>query len=171
MGTGSIRRIDGDSKKTTLHIKGIDDLAEKEDVLEALVGIVGSLEGKNVNIGEFRPNARNTKAISVTINSEDTNKILASKLRIGITPCNVQKRAIVDKCFKCWEPGHHPSACTGPDRLRLCHRCAQAGHVAKDCNEEDFCAICDKKGHQVGSGKCEIFRKALTQARRIERQN
>lgn len=120
-----------------------------------------------IKIGELRPNANNTQAVTVTLDKEDAEKLVKDGIiRVGVVNCTVEKRIKVTKCRRCWSYEHTATECTGTDRSKFCYKCGKDGHAAKDCTDEVACPICQTKGHITGSGKCPAFRRALNQIRR-----
>lgn len=150
----------------TVHLRGLDGLATREEVLSALEEAVGADDGTRV--GQLRPNSQNTQAVTVTMAKRLADQLLETgHLRVGPSRCQAIKRLEVRKCSRCWNFDHTSSCCKGPDRTRNCRNCGQPGHLAKDCKGVRSCVLC-KEDHVIGSGLCKAFKSALNRARRQE---
>lgn len=115
----------------TLHVRGMDAEAVKEDVTEAVKQRV-EWDDERWKITEMRPQANNTQAITLTIGTKEAKKILGDGiLTVGMVRCQVEKRLRVDRCYKCWSYDNKATECKGPDRSRSCHKCGEDGHEAK----------------------------------------
>ncbi|KAJ3661610.1 hypothetical protein Zmor_005998 [Zophobas morio] len=162
------------TKGTSYRIRVMDATTEKEEVIESLERTLGKKHGVGFRIGDLRPNTGNTKAATVMINDkEDESKMEKGIIRIGLVSCQVEQTVEVRRCYKCWTYDHTENICEGPDRRNLCYRCGKAGHSLKECQNEEECPICNKTGHKAGSGKCTLFKRALSRAKeniRSERQ-
>ncbi|KAL1487482.1 hypothetical protein ABEB36_015844 [Hypothenemus hampei] len=166
--TGLRTRVLEDSARNTIHIRGMDALCEKAEVLEALEKLIPGV-GAHLQMGEMRPFRNNTQAITININSTYLNKILAAEeIRIGCTICTIEKKYTVNKCRKCWRSGHLERDCKGEDLKERCFKCGELDHKAKDCTNNEKCPLCKEEGHRAGSGRCRDFRRHLSQLRRQE---
>lgn len=155
----------------TIHIRGIDGVTEKEELVKAMEGKLNcSLKNIDHKLSALRPFTNGTKVVTLTINKKDAEMMTKKGLWVGIAPCLVERRVKVRRCFTCW--GFDPLAaeCKGPERTR-CHNCGEEGHMAEGCQGEEFCVLCKKKGHRTKSGRCGLFKRALSAARRADRQN
>lgn len=169
---GSVRAkiVDGDGKKTTFFIRGLDELATKDEVREALIKALGEdkLSRSEVVISDPRRNARNTKAVTVTLRSDLAERLLSrGNLRVGLANCGVARRLSVPSCRKCYSYDHLAKDCVRKEQLgERCFRCYKEGHMARDCKSEQlFCPACKEEGHKMGSGKCPSFNRALAKKR------
>ncbi|KAH1029335.1 hypothetical protein HUJ05_002594 [Dendroctonus ponderosae] len=77
----------------------------------------------------------------------------------------MKARINMQRCRKCWAYGHRLSDCTGTDRSRLCFACGEEDHQ-KESTTEPNCPICQRKGHETGSGNCDAFQTLLTTAKK-----
>ncbi|CAG9773642.1 unnamed protein product [Ceutorhynchus assimilis] len=147
--------------KETFHIRGMDSLTTKEEVLEAIEEKTGKLTEHSFKLSELRPQANGTQAVTLTVEKKLAEKLTADKyIKIGLVRCYIEKNVTVERCRKCWSHNHITSNCTGPDRTKACYKCGKEGHQAKDCQEEESCPICQTNGHRAGTGKCLAFKKS-----------
>ncbi|CAH0551074.1 unnamed protein product [Brassicogethes aeneus] len=79
---------------------------------------------------------------------------------MGLTPASARPRVNIEKCHKCWEPGHIASRCAGTDRSKCCLKCGKTGHTVDKCTEEPYCPLCEQP-HRAWSGKCDRMRTLL----------
>lgn len=150
--------------KEILHIRGMDAETSKEEVTRALTETLGDETKDTTHIGELRPSQNETQAITVTVEEGTYEKLLKkgkTKLKIGLANCKIEKRIQLTQCHKCWDYNHKSQNCEGPDRSKMCYKCGQEGHISKTCQNNPYCTLCCEDGHAPGSGKCQIFRKAL----------
>jgi hypothetical protein len=143
-----------------IHLRGLDELATAEEVVEAVEKAVGP--DPNTKVGPLRPYWRHTQAVTITTSKASADKLLAAgRLRVGPTSCQAEKRVVVKRCSKCWSYDHGAGKCDGPDRTKLCVGCGKQGHQSRECKEKKSCVLCDGEEHALGSGQCKAFRKAL----------
>nr|XP_022900107.1 uncharacterized protein LOC111413383 [Onthophagus taurus] len=160
----------GDGNKEIIHIRGMDALADKEEIQTAIQEIIGKTNCK-MELGELRPMLDETRAISVKIDKQGAEILLKHRnIKIGFTRCEIERRINIQRCFKCWGFGHSSRDCSDPDRGKLCFKCGKEGHVLRDCQNEEHCPICNQEGHKAGAGKCEEFKMELNIRRNAERQ-
>lgn len=165
-----VRKIGREAKLEAIHIRGIDATTSKEEIRAAIEAKLGSTKKGQYTLGELRPNARNTMAVTLTVCREDAEKIIENKeIQIGLVRCSVEKRIALNRCFKCWSFDHQTTECKGPDRSRLCFKCGQEGHKGSECKNGKECPLCETSGHAAGSGQCNAFKRALSSARKLIR--
>lgn len=88
-----------------LHLKGLDVNTTKELVLETLKGYVERSE--SYKIGDFRPYANGTLAVSITIGEKEAEKLLKQGMIIvDMVRCHIERRIQLTKCFGCWSFDH-----------------------------------------------------------------
>ncbi|KAJ8939105.1 hypothetical protein NQ314_011236 [Rhamnusium bicolor] len=161
------RKVGLEADAETIHIRGLDAVTGKAEVIEALEEKIGSLKGKMYRLGDLRESVMGTQAVTLTINKDDANKISEDReIRVGLVNCSMERRIPMTRCLKCWAFDHLAVECDGPDRTKTCFRCGNEGHAAKDCTNEEGCPICKKPGHKAGTGKCGAFRRTLSTARK-----
>ncbi|XP_050306719.1 uncharacterized protein LOC126743597 [Anthonomus grandis grandis] len=151
----------------TFHVRGMEITTTKNEIRTAIEGKVGDLNEDEIKISDFRPNRDNTLAATINISKEKASILAQHRyIRISMANCNIEKRLQVTKCSKCWSYEHHVRDCDGPNRSNLCYRCGEEGHQSGACVKDEFCPLCDTKGHKYGTGKCTAFKRALATIRR-----
>jgi hypothetical protein len=169
--TIKVRKAGPERRVKVLHIRGMDALTEEAELVKALETKVGSLKNKTYRLSGVRPNANDTLAATFVINEEDAGKIMKNGwVRVGIARCPIEERIRLNQCYRCWKYDHIAAECTGGDKRNLCRKCGEEGHIAKECKNEDYCIQCNRPGHKFGSGKCAVFRQALSKARKEWRE-
>lgn len=168
----TVKRMTGGVKDTeAIHIRGLDALATREDVLKALKEKIPNLEKQGYKLSNLRPMAGDTQAATFSADKEVVKGIVEERnLRVGMVRCLIERRVEMDRCFRCWEYGHVSRSCEGMDRAGLCYRCGMRGHVSRDCTNKEKCPICDEEGHRAGTNKCKLFKQALQTAKTKERK-
>lgn len=162
----------GKSEKTTaIHIRGIDAITTREEVIEGIIEAAGSVNKNAIRVGELRPNINNTQAITANLPYTEAEKIIKQdSLKIGLVKCSVEKRIQIRRCAKCWSYDHRTRDCLKNISLEgACYKCGNKGHQARECTREEYCPVCDKTGHKAGTGKCYAFKQALSSKRKEER--
>lgn len=143
------------TKKKVLHIKGMDEIATKEEVKEAVVKAI-AVNPESFEIRALRPAYGGKQNVTIVIKENDGKKLVEMEsIKIGWVRCKIIERKKDMRCYRCWEPGHMKQHCTGPDREKLCMKCGKEGHKASSCANEPFCVHCKSDGHQAGSAKCK----------------
>lgn len=146
---------------TVFNVFDVDEVATKEEVAKAIADKIPGASGK-VEVTNIRPTRNEKRIATIAVANEVAAAVgRMGRVRIGLAPCRIKERKEVIKCFRCWDFGHESRNCKGADRRGLCLRCGEAGHIAAGCTKEENCPMCAMKGHRVGSGKCQAFRKAL----------
>ncbi|XP_066157747.1 axoneme-associated protein mst101(2)-like [Euwallacea fornicatus] len=159
-------------KRCAVHIKGLEVDVTKEEIQEAIIKTLG-MEGEHaeeIKIGEIRPNAYGTKAVTVNMKETDANKLVIYRdIRIGLVKCVAEKHMTVKRCYGCGAYDHTKSQCKMEEKGMVCFRCGENGHSYRECKGDERCPSCKKKGHMAGTGKCPIFREALANYKKLER--
>jgi hypothetical protein len=165
--TIKVRKAGNEGSMKALYIRGMYALTERDEVVKAIESKVGTLENKTFRLSELRPNANDMLAVALVINKEDAQNIIKDGwIRVGIARCSVEERIRLYQCYRCWKYDHVGAKCTEGDKRNLCRKCGEAGHRENGCKNEEYCIQCNRPGHKVGSGKCVVFRRALTKAGR-----
>lgn len=160
----------GQEKPSTVIIRSMDAETTMEEVTAAVVERIGLPAANSIKIGNLRPNANNTQAVTIGLSKEEADKLINKKrIRIGIVECAVEERIDLERCRKCGAYDHHIKDCKGPDRRNLCYNCGKEGHTGKQCNEKTICQLCEKNDHRMGTSACPLFRKALAEAKKSKR--
>ncbi|XP_043481639.1 uncharacterized protein LOC122510801 [Leptopilina heterotoma] len=160
-------------RRTTLEIRDMDALTEKEDVLGALEKIFTVPTGSR-KVTVLGPNKRGAKLAVVVTSQEDADKLEEiGHIKIGFVSCKIRRRTMVTWCHKCLDYGHIGRDCQGVDRSAACFKCGEAGHKAAGCKKSPCCFLCQPKfgekeniQHVAGSRGCKVFRTALEEAKK-----
>ncbi|XP_066260790.1 myosin-2 heavy chain-like [Euwallacea similis] len=172
LGKESVRLLKERKEKASIFIRGMDAAVSKQEVFKGLKSVVPELKETDVAIGKMRPYAKSEEAVTVRLPEEHAEKILRSRLRVGLVRCKLERHLKIERCTRCWAYDHVTSSCNGPDRRKCCFRCGKPDHWGKNCpkKEEDCtCVLCKVKGHWPRSSKCSKFREALNGARAAKR--
>lgn len=142
------------TKQTVLHIMGMDEVTTLEEVQQAVREALGELP-ENCRVSSLRPAQAGTQNATVILDSNAAFKLIRmGSIKVGWLRCRIRERHDLGRCISCWDYGHKPVECKGPNRRDLCLKCSQGGHKAKDCKNEPFCPLCKTNGHQAGGRKC-----------------
>ncbi|XP_066261221.1 golgin subfamily A member 6-like protein 25 [Euwallacea similis] len=161
------------TKKCAVHIRGLEVSVTKEEIQKAIINLLGTGEEDEgeIKIGEIRPNAYGTKAVTVSMQEKEANKLVTcGEIRIGLVKCVVEKHVMVERCYGCGLYDHKIEQCKVERKEKVCFRCGEGGHIHKECKGDEKCFSCKKEGHIAGSGKCPLYRVALANTKRIERE-
>lgn len=162
------------TKRSSVHIRGMEATTTKEEVHMAIMERLnmGDDNTNEIKVGDLRPNAYGTQAVTVNMKEEDAKKLLQDRgIRIGLVKCTAEEHVIIKRCFVCGSYDHIQEKCSVDRTKRMCFRCGKSGHIYKECNAEERCLSCKTMGHVAGSGKCPVFRRALIRMKRQGRQN
>lgn len=164
------RAIQATTKKV-IHLKGMDELTSKEEVIDAVVAEI-SCKPELCEVTSMRPSYGNRQNATVILPASDADRLTQKgKLKIGWVMCKLYERKKEEKCYRCWEIGHIKSQCKGPDRGGLCLRCGKDNHKAKECKNNPYCIHCKKEGHQTNSGKCLAARSRKEELNQDQNKN
>lgn len=159
-------------KLKTLHIRNIGKENNIEDIRNAIINTLQTIEPDKITIKALRPTNYGSQVATVLIGEEDAHTLIAQKkMRIGLNICQIEERINVKKCYKCWEYGHFAGDCQNEDRSKLCRNCGKPDHDHQNCKNESFCPLCDKSGHTAGFGGCNLFKIALKSEREKIKNN
>jgi hypothetical protein len=162
-----VKQVGPRERPEVVHLRGLDELATREEVQQAIEQMVGADD--TIKVGPMRPHYQNTQAVTVTIAGPKAEQLVRTGLiRVGPGCCSIEKRLVVRGCQKCWAYDHAANGCKGPDRSRLCRMCGKEGHIGKTCTaDKAMCVLCGED-HIMGSGRCKAFRTALNKARKLQ---
>ena len=141
-GLGEVRV---DPKKVTLEIRDLDPLATEEEVKAELRKTLRN-EQMNPKVKVLNPNRRGLKLAVVVLLEEETAKIEElSRLKVGMKSCQVRRRVVVTRCFRCLEFGHQRRSCKGEDRSSLCYKCGETAVTSQKVKREHRNVSCALK--------------------------
>lgn len=167
---GRVYALMGEKDRERVFIRGLDAVSTKEEVAEAIQNVIKEPSGM-VEIGDLRPAARNTKVVNINLNIKDARELLKQgTIKIGISRCWIEKRHEIKRCRRFWGYNHDDAVCKETDRRLLCYKCSKPGHKAKECDSEESYPMCTQEGHRAGTGRCPLFRRQLSIARREDRK-
>lgn len=167
LGQGRVKKQGKKEHAQIFYIRGLDQTATVDDVMEALVDRVGPIEADEIKFSPLRPYGRGNQTITVHIAGKYAeNLMVSSEIRVGLVRCKLEKHIDLERCRKCWAFDHNTSECNGEDRRTNCYRCGKTGHNAKTCKDEENCLVCKESGHAASSGKCKIYKAAIDSVRR-----
>lgn len=169
------KNIDNDvkvvNKLVTIHVLDVDATTTKEEVEEAINGMMSRSNVKLATVKSMRPSWDGNQIATVQVNKNNANLLLkAGRIKIGWVYCRVRERVTVIRCYKCLDFGHTIKECKGPDRSHLCINCHQPGHKAKECEGHHYCLTCKSDTHRPDTTKCPRFRELLKQQRKVVRK-
>lgn len=161
--------------RDTIEIRDLDDATTKEEVEEAIYRET-KVNAEDIKTTLLGPNSRGLKLAIIQMSARVANKLVEqSKMKIGWVNCRIRRRLEVKRCFRCFGFGHEQSYCKGPNRRgdHICMNCGEKGHSKSDCSsKEPQCFLCKERQsenisphHKPGTGKCQVFREALEEAR------
>ena len=162
----------GRARRTMLHVRGMDAITTKEEILTAIVRETGV--GKEmVRIGELRPFYGSSRAVTIAVPQKEAEKLArVGRIRVEYNWCKVEARVDLIQCYRCWRHGHTAAGCEATeDRAKDCKNCGEKGHLRKDCANDKRCPVCNEEGHSAGTGACPETRQALRVARGIRDAN
>ncbi|KAJ8931375.1 hypothetical protein NQ314_015720 [Rhamnusium bicolor] len=133
----------------TIHMRGLDTTVTKEGVMESIKKTPGDLHTADIRMSELRPNARNTQAVTITLERTKAEELLKHPyLCIPLSRANMERKINVPRCRKYWAYEHSEEDCKGPDRQNTCYKCGKEGLLAKKCEETEIsCPVCQEEGH------------------------
>ncbi|XP_043470554.1 uncharacterized protein LOC122503870 [Leptopilina heterotoma] len=170
---GDLGKVQMADRRTTLEIRDMDALTEKEDVEDALEK-VSTVPAGSRKVTVLGPNKRGVKLAVVVISQEDADKLeKVGHVKIGFVSCRIRSRVMVKRCHRCLDYGHIGRDCNAVDRSAACFKCGEAGHKAADCKKSPCCFLFKAKfgekeniQHVAGSGSCKVFRTALEEVKK-----
>jgi len=167
IGQGSVKLQGKKENQEIFYIRGLDQSATVEEVMEALEERVGQMEKGEISLSPLRPFGRGNQAVTVYISEKHVrNLTTANEIRIGLVRCRLERHIELARCNKCWAFDHKSAQCNGEDRRANCYRCGQSGHTAKNCQNDENCLMCKEGGHSASSGRCKIYKAAINSVRR-----
>ncbi|XP_062542056.1 uncharacterized protein LOC134210050 [Armigeres subalbatus] len=154
--------------EVTLQCKQLDEVTTSEEIASAIKD-QGGVVVANASI-RLRRGPQGTQIATVKLPAIDANKVIKDgKLKVGwsVCPVSLYQPPVVDKCFRCLEPGHKSWACKGPDRSNLCRRCGEEGHKAHTCEKAPSCTLCAnrKQEHNHAMGGPQLLWQSVVEAR------
>lgn len=143
-----------------------EEVTEEEVKCELDKALQSDAEGSRISVS-FRTNSYG-KAAMVYLEKEAAEKLcrLGFIRRSGWTNWTIKEKTNPRFSVRCQFYGHSPRDCKGDQaKSSRCMRCGECGHFQKDCSQEAFCVCCEKKGHQMNSMSCPIFKRHVEMER------
>lgn len=138
-----------------LLLRGVDMLAEKKDVAEAITARLNEPVTEDAVI--LQRYSRGDQRAIVRVPRRMANALVGSRLVFGYSSCRVEVAPLKPmdqvRCNRCQLLGHMARACQGPDRSALCRRCGSKEHKAAMCHQKIRCLVCGGP-HVIGSAHC-----------------
>ena len=123
-------------KRKVLHIKDIDFLTTKEEILKSVADNIEN-DDATAEIVAIKPGYGKTQIATINLNENEASRLLElNKLKIGISRCRVLEQTKVQYCYRCWEYGHLKKDCAGPDRSQACRNCSKEGHKTRNVRKK-----------------------------------
>lgn len=167
LGPGSVTKQGEKEDEEIFYIRGLDQTATIDEVMEALIDRVGPIQSTEIRLSPLRPYGRGNQTITVNISGKYLIKLMEkTEIRVGLVRCRIEKHIELDRCHRCWAFDHKAAECKGEDRRANCFRCGKTGHNAKSCTDEENCLVCMETGHSASSGKCKVYKAAINSVRR-----
>lgn len=142
------------NKRAIMHIKDMDNVTTREEIVEALTKECGGEADHEVT--SLRPAYQNTQAATIKTSEACANLLeKTGKVRIGLVRCRIKRREETPRCSRCWEEGHMIKNCKGQDFMKRCRKCGEEGHYAVRCKKEvPACIVCKVEGHRTYAVGC-----------------
>jgi len=143
-----------------IRVVGFDESVNASDIITGIAktGGCGGPEVKVTPITPMRNGLYMTRVKCPLAAAIKASKV--GKVSLGWTVARLElQKPSTPRCFRCWYPGHHQSACISEvDRSHTCFRCGEKDHKAIRCTNEAKCALCASEGlpsrHRMGSFRC-----------------
>ncbi|XP_070512925.1 uncharacterized protein [Cardiocondyla obscurior] len=153
-------------KMAEIRIRGLDDSATAQEVMDALAGAT-SCQPTQFKLGVLRLSGDGLRTVWVQCPLHAANKLASEgRVQVGWTKARVELLAARPlQCFRCLQSGHVRQRCPcKEDRSGNCFRCGSSGHKVADCTSPAVCPVCKKVGrpsnHRLGGRACPAKSKA-----------
>lgn len=171
VGEGTVVQQGKKENVDIFYIRNLDPTATTDEVKEALEDRIGSVKEGEIRLSPLRPYGRENQTITVYIAKKHIESLTVSnEIRVGLVRCRLEKHIELERCSKCWAFDHKTNQCNGEDRRTKCFRCGKSGHNAKSCKNDEMCLVCNESGHSASSGRCKIYKAAISVVRRHQQQ-
>jgi len=140
--------------KMAVSVRDLDIETTQEEIAQSIAGAISVSIG-DITVKNLRSSYGVSQSATVILANEMAEKLISKgRIRVGLVNCRVRKISVLERCYKCWLPGHLARTCKGPDRSKSCFNCGKDGHIALNCADEKFCFSCKSSGHRTGSAVC-----------------
>ncbi|KRF78179.1 uncharacterized protein [Drosophila virilis] len=135
-----------------VEIRDLDELATKEEVVEAVKNALNDDSLLIESIKSLRPAFGGQQRATITLPAPTARTLVEkANVRIGWVVCRIRAIDQPKRCFEYQGFGYIAANCTSGDELKgACFRCGDIGHVAKSCSKQQQCSLCTQKGEIYG---------------------
>lgn len=155
-------------RKQAIVISDIDMVTTKEEVVEAVMSACDGATMGDVVVHTLKEKPdRGTQVAVVDVESRYAKLLVKNRIKIGWIKCPVRELIDPIRCYKCSGYGHTARLCEKErvDWSGKCRNCWQEGHLLRECPNQARCLHCNCAGHRTGTMACEVYRKAVKDAR------
>ncbi|CAG9762232.1 unnamed protein product [Ceutorhynchus assimilis] len=136
-------------------------LTAEQEPAEAIEERIGKSDPEEVRLGSLRANANCTQTATITLSKAE--KLMEHRekavIRVGMISCIEWRVGSICR-------GHMTTSkeivMNEIEANYLCFRCGERGNSTRECEGDEACLVYRKDGHRAGSGKCRLFRRALS---------
>lgn len=114
------------SRNKILHIRGLDDITTKTEVMNSILHELGREDSGEVKLGNIRPGRDTTQTISIIAEESVARELIQKRtIQIRLVKCPTEERVEVVQCRKCWNFEHIASKCNEQNRASACFKCGK----------------------------------------------
>ncbi|KAK5648853.1 hypothetical protein RI129_003745 [Pyrocoelia pectoralis] len=154
-------------ERDTYHIRELDEITTKEDVIQAITTSMGNTPEDWLEVSDIRTAESGLRTATLLVSKEKSRAMDEHPtIWIGITKCAIRKRVEVQKCAKCWGVHGKSENCAERDVKGKCLNCGGEGHFRDACSNNKHCAVCNLAGHAPWTMACPEYKIAIRAAER-----